>query len=68
MASLLLAPLKHYISSLLRSYLGTYVIGVELDAIGFFGSEICLNDVELNTEALNVLLPRESPLVLLRGQ
>ena len=30
MASLLLAPLKHYIGSLLRSYLGTYVRGVEV--------------------------------------
>lgn len=46
MASLLMAPLKHYIGSLLRSYLGTFVVGVELDALGFLGSEIVLNDVE----------------------
>jgi hypothetical protein len=67
MSSLLLGPLKRYVGELLRSYLSTYIIGIELEAIGFFGSEVILNDLELATDALNCLLPLESPIELASG-
>jgi hypothetical protein len=67
MSFIILGPLKRYIGELLRTYLSTYIKGIEVDEIGFLGSEIILNDVELAVEAINALLPSDSPLVLSSG-
>ena len=67
MASLLLGPVKRYLTELLVSQLSRYLEGVVLEGIGFLGSDLVLNNVELRVSAFNELLPAGAALRLRRG-
>lgn len=50
----LYGPLKRTVTALLQSYLAYYLKDIQLEGLGFLGSELVLHNVDLKEDAFNV--------------
>ncbi|KAF0694240.1 Aste57867_14876 [Aphanomyces stellatus] len=67
MLDILSSPLKSYLAQTLQFYLSKYLKDIHLEGLGFFGSDLVLNDLEIKRHVLQTALDIPSAFDFSRG-